>query len=412
MCEVHSTKFTEYEVRGTNLTASTKPFLVIYVIWHPSFKEGAGIAESLREHFRRSVFENVSGGTGLSVIYRSTPAPGSSVPLPIDLREAESTAIVVLVDSNLTYNGAWVGYIHELVEETEDTGLGTRIFPVSIESGAINKLQLDEQAFLWDGWEGSLEKRQWRLIGELTYEFCRILRHYLEHLKRPAESDATLEAYLKKVQIFLSHSKHDAEGERIAYAVRDRIHSGHALSIFFDVHDIPAGLRFYKVLLQQVRVSAMIAIYTDSYSSREWCRREVIEAKLWNVPLVVANCISNLDDRSFPYMGNVPVVRLDGCEASRIDFIINRLLDEVLKDFLWRCQVELAQSRAGSHVMFMPRPPELISLACLPPEAEVPEPMIVYPGPPLSNEEERLFADIAPRVRLRSLMEWMAENFK
>jgi hypothetical protein len=55
----------------------------------------------------------------------------------------------------------------------------------------------------------------------------------------------------------------------------------------------------------------MVAIHTDSYSSREWCRREIIEAKRWNVPLVVANGISNLDERGFPYMGNVPVVRLE-----------------------------------------------------------------------------------------------------
>ena len=131
----------------------------------------------------------------------------------------------------------------------------------------------------WDRWTSSFEEQKRQLIGELTYEFCRMLRHYLEHLKHPAEEEAALEAYLKKVQIFLSLSKHDRDGERIAYQIRDRLHAGHGLSSFFDVHDIPAGLRFHKVLLQQVRVSAMVAIHTDSYSSREWCRREIIEAK-------------------------------------------------------------------------------------------------------------------------------------
>lgn len=113
------------------------------------------------------------------------------------------------------------------------------------------------------------------------------------------------------MQIFLSHSKHDNNGVQIAKAIRTHLHNGHGLASFFDVHDIPAGLRFQVVLLQQVRVSAMVAIHTDSYSSREWCRREVIEAKRWNVPLVVANSISDLDERGFPYMGNVPVVRLE-----------------------------------------------------------------------------------------------------
>lgn len=390
------------------MTDLSRPLLVLYVIWHPDFAEGGAIADVLREHFRRKLYENIAGGTGLSVIYRYAAAPGLATPLPIDLSEAETTAIVVLADPNLVTDTAWIGYVQELVERTEEAGLGTRVFPVAIESGVLGSLGVAEQALRWDLWTGSQEERRQQLTTELTYEFCRMLRHYLEHLKRPAEDEAALEAYLKKVQIFLSHSKHDGDGVRIAKAIRKKLHEGHGLASFFDVHDIPAGLRFQKVLLQQVRVSAMVAIHTDSYSSREWCRREVIEAKRWNVPLVVANSISDMDERGFPYLGNVPVVRLEPNGVGRIDFVIARLLDEVLKDFLWRCRVELARGVADPTVTFLPRPPELISLASLPSAEDVPEPLIVYPDPPLSAEEERLFAEIAPRVQLRSLTEWLA----
>ena len=388
---------------------SSRPFLVVYVVWHPGFGEGRLIAEAVREHFRRRIFENVSGGTGVSVIYRFAEAEAASEPLPISLSEADTTAIVALMEPNLAGNQAWVEYVRGLVDRTEATGLGTRLFPVSIEAKAMGSLGLAEQALRWDGWSGSSEQRQQQLVGKLTYEFCRMLRHYLEHLRRPAEAQDALERYLRKVQVFLSHSKHDERGAEIATAVRDRIHGHHSLASFFDVHDIPAGLRFDEVLLHQVRGSAVVAIHTGSYSSREWCRREVIEAKLWNVPLVVANCISNLDDRSFPYLGNVPVIRLDERQEERIDFLVDRLIDEVLKDFLWRCQVELYRPTAPDGVMFMPRPPELISLANLPEDVEGRDAVIVYPGPPLSREEERLFNKIAPRVRVRSLIEWAAE---
>ena len=388
----------------------SRSFLVVYVVWHPGFGEGGLIAEAVREHFRRRIFENVSGGTGVSVIYRFAEAEGTSAPLSISLSEAETTAIVVLMDSNLASADAWVEYVRELIDRTDRTGLGTRLFPVSIDADVMGSLGLAEQALRWDTWSGSSEQRQQQLVGKLTYEFCRMLRHYLEHLRRPAEAQDALERYLRKVQIFLSHSKHDERGAQIAFAVRDRIHGHHSLSSFFDVHDIPAGLRFNEVLLHQVRVSAVVAIHTDSYSSREWCRREVIEAKLWNVPLVVANCISNLDDRSFPYLGNVPVIRLDDREEERIDFVVDRLIDEVLKDFLWRCQVELHRPELPDSVMFMPRPPELISLANLPVGAEGTDAVIVYPGPPLSREEQALFKKVAPRVRLRSLIEWAAET--
>ncbi|MFL9996304.1 toll/interleukin-1 receptor domain-containing protein [Paraburkholderia sediminicola] len=387
---------------------STRPFLVVYIVWHPGFTDGPGIAETLRKHFRRKLYENVAGGTGLSVMYRSTAAPGAAEPLPINLDEAEATAVVVLTNSTFAADAAWSNYVRELGTRTEAAGLGSRVFPVSFEEGVLDNLGLEEQALRWDRWSGSDEERRRRLVSELTYEFCRMLRHYLEHLKRPAEEDHALEAYLKKVQVFLSHSKHDDDGERIAHSIRERLHGGHGLSSFFDVHDIPAGLRFQKVLLQQVRVSAMVAIHTDSYSSREWCRREIIEAKRWNVPLVVANSISDLDERGFPYMGNVPVVRLEPRGVDRIDFVIGRLLDEVLKDFLWRCKVELASVRADPSVVFVPRPPELITLASLPAAVDAPAPVIVYPDPPLSAEEERLFADVAPRVQLRSLTEWLA----
>ena len=387
----------------------SKPFLVVYVVWHPDFEEGLRIAEVVREHFRRRIFENVSGGTGVSVIYRSVSEDAGSAPLPIDLAEAETTAIVVLMDSNLVVDSTWNGYVHNLVVQTEKSGLGTRVFPVSIEASAMTTLGLVEQALRWDSWIGSSEQRQQKLVGKLTYEFCRMLRHFLEHLKYPTQAEDALGQYLKRVQIFLSHSKHDDRGSQIACAVRDRIHGHHSLSSFFDVHDIPAGLPFDKVLLHQVRTSAVVAIHTDSYSLREWCRREVIEAKLWNVPLVVANCIRKLDDCSFPYMGNVPVIRLEDGEEDRIDFLIDRLLDEVLKDFLWCCQVELHRPKAAPGVIFIPRSPELISLANIPTEVEGTDAVIVYPGPPISCEEERLFMKIAPRVKLRSMMEWTAE---
>lgn len=386
----------------------TRPLFVVYVVWHPGFGDGASIAEAIRSHFRRELYDNVAGGTGLSVVFRSLPPPSSAVPLDIDFDEAHAAAIVVLTDRALAADPQWVAYARALGERAEATGLHVRTFPVAIDEMVLVPLNMTEQALRWDQWNGDLHTRTKRLLSELTYEYCRMLRHFLERLQRPDEEEAALEAYLRKVQIFLSHSKHDDAGERVARLIRDRLQDGHGLASFFDVHDIPAGLRFHKVLLLQVRISAMVAVHTDTYSSREWCRKEIIEAKRHNVPLVVANCISDLDERGFPYMGNVPVVRLDPHGPDRIDVVIARLLDEVLKDFLWRCRIAISAATAGPAVMFIPRPPELITLASLPPEADAPTPIIVYPDPPLSTEEERLFAEIAPRVQLRSLTEWLS----
>ena len=231
----------------------------------------------------------------------------------------------------------------------------------------------------------------------------RSITSYLERLRHSEHEDDELERYLKKVQVFLSHSKRDGDGERIAKMIRRSLFEGDGLATFFDIHHIAPGLRFDRVILNQVRVSAVVAIHTDSFSSRKWCRREILEAKQASVPLVVADCISDTDERGFPYMGNVSIVRMD----HRVDVIIGCLLNEVLKDFLWRCQVELVRSDAEANVQFLPRPPELISLAGIDRSAEDGI-VLVYPDPPLGAEEERLFEVVAPNVRLRSMTEWTA----
>jgi len=386
----------------------TRPFLVVYIVRHPSFERGQAVAEALYEHFRRKLFENVAGGTGLSVLYRTVPPAGGDAPLPIDFDEGETAAVVVLFDEAFAADKAYMAWLKETAARADAKGLGTRVFPVAMDA-ALTRSGMAEQAVRWDKWDGVDEAaRVRRLISALTYQFARMLRSYLERLRHPADEDAELERYLKKVQVFLSHSKRDGDGERIAKVIRQALFDGEGLSSFFDVHDIAPGLPFDKVILNQVRVSAVVAIHTDSFSSREWCRREIIEAKRASVPLVIANCLADRDERGFPYMGNVPVVRMDPAHVDRIDDVIGRLLDEVLKDFLWRCRVELVRAEAGARVRFLPRPPELISLAGLDRTAQD-QTVLVYPDPPLGAEEQRLFEEIAPDVRLRSLTEWVAE---
>jgi hypothetical protein len=390
------------------MTASSRPFLALYVVWHPKFAEGKIAAKKLYDHYRRELYENVAGGTGLSVQYRSAPGPTSAAPLEIDFGESETTAVVLLFDENFAADADYVSWATRLLASADTAGLGARVLPVAFD-GALTRVGLMEQAVRWDKWTGmSSESRYQRLTTDLTYQFCRMLRLYLEKLKRPLEDDEALMQYLKKVQIFLSHSKRDADGERIAKLVRGALLEENGLATFFDVYDIPTGVRFDTVILSMVRVSAVVAIHTDSFSSREWCRREIIEAKRANVPLVVANCIADTDERGFPYMGNVPVVRMDPGSVNRIDRVVGRLLDEVLKDFLWRCRVALI-GLASSGTIFLPRPPELISLSALNPTAHATT-TLVYPDPPLGAEEQRLFETIAPNARLRSLTEWVAEQ--
>lgn len=277
----------------------SRPLFALYVVWYPGNAEGERLAGHLRQHFGTDRYRNIVGGAGVTVIFRNTNAPDSATPLPIDWSEAETTAVVVLMDNALANDPAWARYIRGLAGEAEEKGFGTRVFPIALEAESLD-IDLDIHALRWDHWTGNGIKREQRLFRELTYEFSRMLRHRLE---QHTDGESGLRRYKQKIQIFLSHSKHDDHGKMVAEAVRDWLHDNSALASFLDVHDIPVGLSFSSVIADSIQDGAMVTIYTDSYSSREWCRREVIEAKRRSVPMVVVNCLQTVDERVFPYLG-------------------------------------------------------------------------------------------------------------
>ncbi|MCY3954820.1 MAG: toll/interleukin-1 receptor domain-containing protein [Nitrospira sp.] len=389
------------------METTTRPLFVLYVVWHPSYTKGYEVSDLLRRHFGDDRYRNVAGGSGISVIYRNKSAPDSHTPLQIDWEEADTTAAIVLVDSALASDSAWLNYVFELSQSAQTRGFLTRLFPVLMEAEGF-QFQLEEQALRWNRLGKSDVEREQQLVSNLTYQFSRMLRHRLDLLRRPEASNAPLSRYLEKIQVFISHSKHDNDGEAVARSIRNWLHDNIALSSFFDVFDIPTGLSFREVLLHQIETSVLVAIHTDSYSSREWCRREVIEAKRRHVPMIIVDCLRDIDQRAIPYMGNVPIVRMGVERQDRINTAIGCLLDEVFRTYLWRCRVEPFRE-AHSHVLFTARPPELISLATLPEYESKASSAIVYPEPPLGADEARLFSEIASGVRTRTLTEWLAE---
>lgn len=391
------------------MNATTRPLFALYVIWRPSCRGGPDIAESLRRHFGRDLYQAVAEGRGVSVVYRSEPVPGSRTPPPLDWNDAQETAVVALSDATLVDDPDWVAYVRDIARAAEGRGLPARFFPVAMDGRGLAGLEMEQQALRWDDWAGSDGERVARLTRDLTHEFCRMLRHRLEPPQPGGGAEKAFGGYLEKVRVFISHTKHDGDGETVARRIRDWIHEYSPLGSFFDVTDIPPGLPFADVLLERIGSGAVLAVHTDSYSSREWCRREVIEAKRRAVPMVVVDCVRHEDPRSMPYLGNVPVVRMEPGQADRIGAVAGRLLDEVFRRWLWQCRVAPYVADAPE-VLFTARPPELTDLAALPVGGDGPADTIVYPERRLSADEERLFSAIAPTIRLQTLRQWLEER--
>ena len=384
------------------------PF-VLHVVWHPQCAAAPAIAEELRRHFASDRYSDITGGAGVTVLLRSADAPGSDAPPAIDWAGGEIVAVVALLDRVTAADSRWVRHLQNIASQADERGFATRVFPIALEDGALT-VGIDVQALRWFDWPEGRDAggRVDRLIRELTDQFSRMLRQWLR--EQPDQSGDELRRYQEKIQVFLSHSKHDDHGEAVAKAIRGWFHEHSALASFLDIDDMTPGVRFDAAIEDAIRHGVLLAIYTDSYSSREWCRREAILAKRHGVPMLVVDCLQDKDDRAFPYLWNVPVVRMDAGRPERADQVASALLEEVFKDYLWQQRTAHHRQAAAPRTVFTSRPPELATAAVFADFADEPsngESVIVHPGSPLGLEERGLFADILPNMRVCALSEWL-----
>lgn len=382
-----------------------RPPFILYLIRHSSSVESREVGGFLYHHFSFQRHREVVGHGGLSVVYR---APSQK----IDWTGADATAVVVLMDECLNRDPEWREYADQVMRQAASAGPLARCFPVMLQAAEHSGPAMVQQALLWHRWTGNAEDRKQRLACDLANEFSSMLRYRLSATDSRDSSQSSTRNYLAaRIKVFLSHSKHDQDGAALARSMRSWLEQNSHLSSFFDTHDIPPGMPFREVLLEEIDDSAVLVLYTDSYSSRDGCRQEVIEAKRRHVPMVVANCLRDRDRHSIPYLGNTPVVRVSPNRAEeRFRTLIQCLLEEVFRTYLWRCRIREHQL-SNPEVLFLSRTPELLSLASLSAamhsgnDAE-----IVYPNAPMSVDEARLFAEIAPRVLPLTLREWLRTN--
>ena len=379
---------------------------MLYVVWHPNYDHGKTLGNSLFHHFRSDRLNNITSGADVDVLFRYEDVPGASTPLPIDWDAARTVAVVVLIDNSLIEDEDWTNYVTGLIDEAVPKKLSTLVFPVAIDEDAIHLELRGIQAIRWYEWSGNEENRGERLAREIVHEFIRMLRHQLGQLQGMGDSGDSFHNYLEKVSVFLSHSKRD--GEEIAQKIRDWVHNNSALSSFFDIRDIPSGVPFSDVIYDAIQEGIVLPIYTNTFSSREWCCREVLYAKRKDVPILVVDCLTSVDERAFPYLGNVPVIRIEPSQPD-IGSVIGKLLDETFKNYLWRCRVE-SMRNSYPDAFYSFHHPELLDLTKLPPPRQSAKRVLVSPEPAVSSDEKCLFAAIAGDVELYSLRQWIAKE--
>ena len=352
--------------------------LVIYVVWHPEAQDSAEYARAIFRECCADLDMPARRGLGIPVWFRTSVSPASAPP-PVPFGKAKRTAVFVLADDKLVAEPVWRDYVSDLTNSvsSSDVVVGVALTAVSHlppRLAAVQAIRLPDY---------DPADREAELLNNVKNDLCRLLRPDAE-----------------KVRVFLSYAKQD--GLSITTEVRRYLHEQTKLGDFFDATDIPDGTRFAEFITENAgSLPVLLAIQTDAYGSRDWCRIEVLEAKRRRVPIAVLAAIQHGEARSFPYLGNVPVVCWHG--KASLPVVVSVLLDEVLRDRYFPERVRAICLQRGismKHQVFT-YPPELLTVLSHRVETLAAGGKLgcyLYPDPPLGAEELRMLRQFDPTI--------------
>jgi hypothetical protein len=393
-----------------------KPPIEVRVIWHP---DDVPRDESTPVALPEQLFAAVQGDPTLPAdehlripvafhTGRRDEAGRWALPVRVPLDRAEHVVVVALVGDALIDDDAWYEWLTDVrravdVQDEEQV----RLVGVALTDRADN---LD------------------RLWGERSREPAFIYRH------NPIERDRFVRLVLlravarqlrggEKVGVFVSYAK--ADGAAHAGALMDTLRSLKADG-FLDVEQIEGGQDFAKVLREGLAPrTVMVAVVSDVYSRRVWCRWEALRAKQQGMPIVVLDIVSDGQQRSVPYLGNTPVVRCNvpsdpdergehaRSAGARLAYI--RALEagttELIRSLVFPRQVAVQTARLGLSPDEWPAlatPPELLSLIVRRDDLQA-FGHAVYPDPPVPVDEADVLSVAADRAKLTTRMHLAAE---
>jgi hypothetical protein len=364
--------------------------LNLYIIWHPGFNRGNDYANFLYSEFCRDYHNPLSRGIGIPVFFRAVLI-NNNKPLDIDFDLADHNAVIILVDDEMFESDIWTEYFKEAAN---NKAKNKRIFPVALSKYAYDvapeiKEQFIRLQTITDANEKTeFEKRCKKLRSELLNDLSRLLFNI------NSSADAFPDTTAPPVKLFISHAKMD--GETIAMDFRNYIRSQTKLNSFFDANDIANGYDFEREIADGVKNSVLVVFQTDAYSTREWCRIEIITAKRYKSPIVIVNAIVGGEKRSFPYIGNAPTIRWNNNFDDIIDLSLTQMLYNLYNEQLLEKYIELYNLKDLYETAYLTSPPELFNFLDIKKMKDEKEKniLVLYPDPPLGNEELKLLNEL------------------
>ena len=401
------------------------PVLEIYVIWHPGDHGGALAANQLFQHFHGTLFSGLIGGAVEVYVrsegWRSSPDAPRPIPLPDSpppngVAQAQITAIVPVLGVEFATavqsgSGPWFEYARRIANAPTAFPDKVGIFPLSIEEGATDQTELGRLFSRYQRIAAPTDKSSNEPEGELR---CRDLAQGIVQF---GEGHAT------RLTVFISHTKRAEQRDKAdVLALISRVRAIIAqtrLAEFFDAHDLQPGSDWGETLRCKAATSALLAVRTDLYASREWCQREMLIAKNEGMPIVMLDALGQGEDRGSFLMDHVPRVPVHNDAGAWRDSDIrrglNELVDECLKRALWRRQEELARGRHELGIVWWaPHAPEPVTLLRWLEKGRIGNKKrragdlrVLHPDPPLGVEEKTVLDRIVALAGIREQLDIM-----
>lgn len=358
-----------------------RPPLRIVVLFHPESAPGRELALKL---YRR--FSGSGGSPGLRIPIAFSPMrPGFFPPDTLDVDSAEHTLVVPLIDGRMAWRARpedrlaadrWGGLVTEWVQRLTASASPHGILPVAVDSNAFGlDTRLADRSFVrLDRFDDKPERKP----DELYLHVAIAALQLLAGKRLPEEPSGQA-----PIELFVSHAKADlpqddknpAEGpvQELLTALAKCPIKG-----WYDAKDIPRGRRFDEAIRDGViRCDVVVCMVTNSWSDREWCRREALIAKRQGIPLVIVDALTSEIPRLFPYLGNARTLRW---ETGRSNAVVLAALLEALR-YQHAVAVLTRRKRDGEEIIGVQ--PETLTLLRLLPGTQ----RVMYPDPPLPQEE-------------------------
>ena len=363
--------------------------LATYVLYHSEYSEGEKAFDMVYQLLCRDVERPLTDGIDIPV-YLRTGKDGDEI-LPIDFSESEKTAIIILIDNKMYCSKVWRDYIDKLASKVSDD---IKIFGICLCKYAYEISTKTEML-------QAIKLKNYCFMDNVDLIQTRLLESLFRLLTNPKQ----------KIKLFISHAKQDFLSE--AEQLRDYLNSATKLDTFFDANDILDGNDFAKHIKKGLKSSLLVVLNSDVYTDREWCRNEVLIAKRNDVPTVVVNCVKKRVKRTFPYIGNCPMIQYNNDWSEIIQVLLKTALNQVYQKRLLRT----IKSKNVQICGFIPHNPELFSFINLDKDKSLHKDInlnkklkILYPEPPLGKNEYEVLSDFNNRISFVTPTEAMTKS--